>query len=95
MFKYIIILIKTIYLNFRIFPFSQAITFPVIVGPNVSLTGLYKGCVKCPSKFALVRLGVDNGAFELNKGVRSRLSFEGNGGGSSLQEKLIYHPLFI
>ncbi|MCQ2217099.1 MAG: acyltransferase [Paludibacteraceae bacterium] len=38
--------LKTIYLNLRVLPFRQAIRMPILVGKNVQLWNLHKGCIR-------------------------------------------------
>lgn len=39
-------IIKTIYFNFRVLPFSQAKKLPIRIGWHTDIQGAYKGCVK-------------------------------------------------
>ncbi len=57
---------KTIYFNFKYFPFHQAIHFPVIVSRNVYLKSM-KGtiCFDCPIRYKIVNIGFgDVGIFD-------------------------------
>lgn len=38
--------LKTIWLNFTVLPFKQAIKLPLLVGRHVEFKGLHKGCIK-------------------------------------------------
>ncbi len=59
-------LIKSIYVNIRLFPIHIAIKLPVIVGWNVHIKGLRKGAVilQSPVKFRMCSLGISNGTGE-------------------------------
>ena len=57
------------------FPFLTAIRFPVIVGPNVLMCNLHRGCIECRPEFGVLRLGVDEGFWGMHHGVRSLLRF--------------------
>ncbi len=48
--------LKTIYTNFKYFPISDALKFPIVIGKN---TDIKLGSIKfnCPIKPSLVRLG--------------------------------------
>ncbi|MEO8533826.1 MAG: acyltransferase [Flavobacterium sp.] len=50
--------IKTIYFNFKYFPFKEAISFPVLISKNVLFKEL-NGTIKfeCPLKYGLVKIG--------------------------------------
>lgn len=52
---------KTIYFNFKYFPFSEAICFPVIVSKNVYLKRM-KGTITfdCPIRYKIVSFGFGN-----------------------------------
>lgn len=51
-------LIKTIYLNFRILPFSQAFRLPILIYGSIKLHGLTgKIIINCPIRTGLLRLG--------------------------------------
>ena len=51
-----LISLKTIYTNFKYFPISDALKFPIVIGKN---TDIKLGSIKfnCPIKPSLVRLG--------------------------------------
>ena len=38
-------IVNTIVFNFKVFPFKQALRFPVKIGKRVTMKGLHKGCV--------------------------------------------------
>lgn len=50
---------KTIFLNFRVFKFKDAIRFPVLVSFRCRLKKIYKNCIKInsPISFAMIRIG--------------------------------------
>lgn len=51
----------------------QGFKLPVLVGRNVSLSGLRRGCIECPMKTGLIRLGFSEGMFGLHQGLRSHV----------------------
>jgi len=59
-------LIKSIYVNIRLFPIRIAVKLPVIVGWNVHIKGLRKGAVvlQPPIKTRMCSLGIRNGSGE-------------------------------
>ncbi len=59
-------LIRTIYVNIRLFPIHIAIKLPVIVGWNVHIKGLRKGAVVLQPliKTKMCSLGIRNGTEE-------------------------------
>lgn len=57
------------------FPINKAIKFPILVGRNVKLMNLRKGCIECTDKFGIIRLGVNEGFYGLHHRERSFLNF--------------------
>lgn len=57
---------KTIYFNFKYFPFHQAIHFPVILSRNVYLKSMNGTiCFECPIRYKIVSIGFgDVGIFD-------------------------------
>ena len=52
--------IKTLYLNFRLLPFKQAIKFPFVIFGKTKLRELSgKATFNCPIKFRLINIGLD------------------------------------
>lgn len=55
-------LLKTVYVNFRIFPFKVAIKLPLQVGWRVDFRNIYRGCVKIndgtATKRFMVKVGI-------------------------------------
>lgn len=51
--------IKTIYFNFRVFPFRTAIKFPIFLFGKVDLYHIEKGCIQltCITRPATIRIG--------------------------------------
>lgn len=54
-------LLKTIWVNFRLFPFREAIKMPVWIFGKFRLGHVYRGCIEfnCPVVRGLLRLGFD------------------------------------
>lgn len=70
---------NTIYLNWRCFPIKKAVRLPILCGRHIVIKDIYRGCIECPNRFAIVRLGAEEGSFHLHKGMASYLSVKGNG----------------
>lgn len=77
--KYIKGGVKTLYLNFRVFPIKKALHLPVVVGPKVSLKGLHKGCIECGDKTGIVNIGIKEGSFGMHHSIKSHIVFKGDG----------------
>ena len=71
--------VKTLYLNFRVFPVKKALHLPVVVGPKVSLKGLCKGCIECGDKTGIVNIGIKEGSFGMHHSIKSHIVFKGDG----------------
>lgn len=61
------------------FPINKAIKFPILVGRNVRLMNLRKGCIECADKFGIIKIGINEGFYGMHHGVRSLLNFNENG----------------
>lgn len=59
----------------RVFPLSKAIRMPILCGKNIRFKNIHKGCIECRNAFAIVRLGVDGGSWEMHAGKISVLNF--------------------
>lgn len=79
---------KTLYFNFRVFPFSVAIKLPVLISLNVKIKEIYRNCidVRCSViKPAMIKLGFggsdaiisNGGLIFLNKKLGGKLAFYG------------------
>lgn len=72
-------LFNTLYLNFRVLPFIQALRLPIKVGKNVEMIGLYKGCITFKEGVTMrpfmVRLFTCKTPMYANKGNYSLLRF--------------------
>lgn len=71
--------INTLIFNFKVFPFLTAIRLPVIVGGNVRLLGIHRGCVECPAYTGILRLGIDEGFWGMHRGLGSFIHFGNDG----------------
>lgn len=71
--------IRTLYINYKVFPLRIAIKLPILIGSNVSLRNVRSGCIVCPHKFGVVRLGIDKGSFAMHNGVKSQIDFNKHG----------------
>lgn len=53
---------KTIYLNYKVFPWNIAKKLPIYVGKNVDINEVYKGCIEIQKdleiKRGMVRFGI-------------------------------------
>ena len=58
-------LLKTVYFNFRVFPFKTAIRFPVFVYGRVCFEDLHKGCIKILGDTALHSIHLGGGITRL------------------------------
>ncbi|RUT70384.1 acyltransferase [Flavobacterium cupreum] len=69
---------KTIYFNFKYFPFSEAIMFPVLISKNVLFNEL-KGSIRfeCPLRYGLVKIGYGKVGIFDKKFSRSILQISG------------------
>ena len=76
-------LIKTLYINFKLFPFRTAIKFPILIGRHVELLGLKRGCIQilpdtCVKRNMIV-IGVSKWPISSTRGLWTLLRFEPNG----------------
>lgn len=69
---------KTIYFNFKYFPFNEAIMFPVLISKNVFFNEL-KGSIRfeCPLRYGLVKIGYGKVGIFDEKFSRSILQISG------------------
>lgn len=76
-------IVNTIYLNFKVFPFSEAYKLPIWVGHRVQFDGLKKGCILIPPprdrKSGCVRLGISYGKTYADKMLYSLISIKDSG----------------
>lgn len=75
--------IKTIYLNFRLFPFHIAVKLPIKVGYRVETQGIYRGCIQIKSGLNISRymihIGISKHPIVSSKGLYTFLRFEKDG----------------
>lgn len=75
--------IKTVYINFKVLPFKQAIKLPILVYKRVELIGVYKGCLQIINGERLhtfmLHLGQDRFPVYSNKGLYTQLRFQKGG----------------
>lgn len=76
-------LLKTIYVNFKAFPFEIAIKLPILVYKRCELVGIYKGCFSLqenvnPQRFML-HIGQNKFPIFSCKGKFTRVSFQEQG----------------
>lgn len=60
--KNLIILMKSFFINIRIFNFTTALQFPILYAPNMKIKGIYRGCIILNTKVitkGMIKLGVD------------------------------------
>lgn len=86
-FKIIISLPKTLYLNFKIFKFKQALKLPVFVQYNVKISGIYRGCfiIDCKIETFMIKIGFGGSPaihtnfsiLKLSKTAKSKIIFNG------------------
>ena len=84
--KYIHLLLslpKSVYINFKVFPFRMAVRLPLLVDYRTVLCGLYKGCfvLDFPTckKLGCVKLGWGNGSFGNNCNIKNYIVINGQG----------------
>ncbi len=85
--KYLLYLPKTIYLNFKVFSPEKALKLPVVISGNVSIKGIYKGCIEisAPVNRFMIKFGFGGspdvrhrkGLLFLNKSGNAKLIFNG------------------
>lgn len=71
---------KSLYFNFKSLPIQQAIKLPILVGNNVELWSIHKGCVILKGKisFGSIRLGIDKGSIGIHNNRHSIIYLPGN-----------------
>lgn len=86
--------IKTIYLNFRLFPFSIAIKLPLKIGYNVDTQGIYKGCIQINPEIKIrrymIHIGISEYPMISTKGGYTFLRF-GEKGQIEFGENVLIH----
>lgn len=58
-------ILKTVFLNFRIFPFKYAIKFPVFISGKAKVKGAHRNCISFDERpfFGMLRIGVHSHTF--------------------------------
>ena len=76
-------ILKTIYLNLRLFPLHTAIKLPLKIGYRVDIHGLYRGCIQFKPgikiKRYMIRIGISEYPMVSTKGLYTLLRFGRNG----------------
>lgn len=75
-------IVKTIYLNFKVFPMSVARKIPIFVGKNVDINEVHRGSIEfgagIPIKKGMVSLGICNTPMISNHGIHTLLRITSN-----------------
>lgn len=74
-------ILKTIYYNFKIFPFKVALKIPMFVGDTAKIYGSKKGCIciKGTIKRGMLSIGRSYGSYGIYRGIKSILTFGKHG----------------
>lgn len=70
---------KTIYVNFKVFPFKEALKFRVSVSCRIRCQNLRKGCIEFISPSGKLNIGFSNGSFNMGRDYKGTVSFGKNG----------------
>lgn len=77
---------KTIYFNFKVFPFQIAKRLPVFIGYKTILINVHRGAIEltCAPQFGLIKFGHGKGSFGIETNKHSYLKIDKDG-------KMIFH----
>lgn len=80
-FKYILSMPKTLYINFKVFDLHTAIHMPVICSHNVHIHEIHRNSILIEGtpKFGMVKLGISNGSYGAGCNGKSIISISKNG----------------
>lgn len=70
-------ILNTIYYNFRIFPFKDALKLPLFIGGTTKIKGIRKGCICIKGKIqrGMLSIGRSFGSYGCYRGITSILDF--------------------
>lgn len=71
--------VNTLKLNFKALPIQQALHLPIIVGKDIEIKGIHRGCIECYGGTGSVLIGINQGSFSMHRGIKSRIDFSKRG----------------
>lgn len=90
--KFGLSIFKTIYLNFKVLPFAQAIKFPILVSYRTKIIGVTPGCIRINSQVKpfMIKFGFQDGTLGVPQTVLENYLIFGKNGRAEFEGKATF-----